>query len=226
MRLYPLALDVEGRECLVVGGGPVALRKARSLLQCGASVTLVCPGGLAGSEVEGAAVIPERYSRAHLKGVFLAIAAATREVNEVVRRDARGMGVLVNVTDDPSGSTFILPASVHKGPFTLSLSTGGRSPLLAARLVRELASSIPASMERLCIALGWLRSQLKGIDPDLRYEVLDMLADPGLAREMAGSMEAALARKIDGLPNLVRNIVLTGFLGGVAFEDIEDWQQG
>ncbi|MEW6081710.1 MAG: bifunctional precorrin-2 dehydrogenase/sirohydrochlorin ferrochelatase [Bacillota bacterium] len=226
MRLYPLALDVEGRECLVVGGGPVALRKARSLLQCGASVTLVCPGGLAGSGVEGAVVVSECYSRAHLKGAFLAIAAATREVNEAVRRDARGMGVLVNVADDLGGSTFILPASARKGPFTLSLSTGGRSPLLAARLVRELADSIPASMERLCIALRWLRPQLKEIDPGLRRQVLDMLADPGLAREMADSVETALARRLDGLPDLVRTIVHTGFLGGVAFEDVEDRDQG
>ncbi len=74
-RFYMACLDLEGRACLVVGGGSVGLEKARGLLDCGAHVTVVAPQ--IEPELEALPVRWRRkaYDATDLDGQFLVVAA-------------------------------------------------------------------------------------------------------------------------------------------------------
>jgi precorrin-2 dehydrogenase/sirohydrochlorin ferrochelatase len=160
--VYMACLDVEGRRCLVVGGGPVAVEKAGGLLACGAHVTLVAPridAACASLELEWRA---RRYRRGDLKGMFLVMAATSeRETNARVHRDAEARGMLCNVADDPELCNFILPAVHREGPITVAVSTGGASPALAKRLRSQIAELVGPGHAALALELEALRPEVK-----------------------------------------------------------------
>jgi len=145
VRYYPLFMDLAGRPCLVVGAGAVAARKARSLLDCGAHVTVVGvrPAAAFRALERRGVVLRERRFRASDVGRQALIIAATddRAVNAAVAAAARRKGIPVNAVDDPEHCTFIVPAVVTRGDLTVAISTGGKSPA-AARLVKERISGI------------------------------------------------------------------------------------
>ena len=124
---------------MVIGGGGVANRKARKLLQARAKVVVISP------EVrpELASVATEAHRRPYregdLKGAFLAFTATdTREVNAAVAQEARERGIPVNVADSLSEGDFALPSTLRRGQLQVAVSTGGASPTLARRIRREL----------------------------------------------------------------------------------------
>jgi precorrin-2 dehydrogenase / sirohydrochlorin ferrochelatase len=135
-------LDLSGRRCVVVGGGAVATRKARKLLQAGAEVAVISPEVL--PELEGMGVETSRrpYEYGDLEGADLAFAATdSREVNAAVAREARERGVRVNVADRPSEGDFAVPSTLRRGGLQVAVSTGGASPTLARRIRDELEAS-------------------------------------------------------------------------------------
>jgi len=180
---YPVFLDVRGMRCLVVGGGPVACRKARTLLEHGAAVTVVgpelCPEmwDLAkGTDVE---VVLGEYDARSLDGVFLAIAATDDAgVNSRVAEDARESGALVNVVDDLKSSRFIAPSYLRRGDVTIAISTGGASPALARRIRTKLETEFGPEYAPLTSLLREVRAQLKDkrvtVSSDAWQEALDL----------------------------------------------------
>jgi len=137
--MYPVMLDVNGRSCLVVGGGGVALRKALGLVDEGARVTVVAPEVVEPLDAMAAAgrlVVERREYRPGEAESFILVIAATddRRVNRQVFQDADGAGVWVNVADDPELCSFHLPARVRRGPLQLTVSSAGRAPFVARRL--------------------------------------------------------------------------------------------
>jgi precorrin-2 dehydrogenase / sirohydrochlorin ferrochelatase len=137
--LYPIFFDLTGRRCVVVGGGEVANRKARKLLQARARVVVISPEIQA--ELESVAVEIHRraYREGDLEGACLAFAATnSREVNAAVAREAKGRGVPVNVADKPCEGDFALPSTLRRGRLQVAVSTGGASPTLARRIRDEL----------------------------------------------------------------------------------------
>jgi precorrin-2 dehydrogenase / sirohydrochlorin ferrochelatase len=137
--LYPIFLDLSGRRCVVVGGGEVANRKARKLLQARARVVVISPEIRA--ELESVAVEIQRrpYREGDLEGAHLAFAATnSREVNAAVAREAKARGVPVNVADEPSEGDFAVPSTLRRGRLQVAVSTGGASPTLARRIREEL----------------------------------------------------------------------------------------
>jgi siroheme synthase-like protein len=137
--LYPIFLDLSDRRCVVVGGGEVANRKARKLLQARARVVVISPE--VGAELESVAVEVHRrpYSVGDLEGAYLAFAATdSREVNAAVAREAKERGIPVNVADRPSEGDFALPSTLRRGGLQVAVSTGGASPTLARKIKDEL----------------------------------------------------------------------------------------
>jgi siroheme synthase-like protein len=159
---YMACLDLEGRRCLVVGGGAVGLEKAAGLAGCGARVTVVSPEldpGFAELDVEWRA---RRYETADLDGVLLVIAAtADRAVNERVSADAEARDLLCNVADVPDLCSFILPAVHREGPIAVAVSTGGASPALAKRLRSQIAALVGPEHAELADELRALRPEVK-----------------------------------------------------------------
>jgi siroheme synthase-like protein len=137
--LYPIFLDLTGRRCVVVGGGAVASRKARKLLQAQAEVVVISPE--VSPELEGVATEVRRrcYEEGDLAGAYLAFATTdAREVNAAVAREARGLGIPVNVADVPEDGDFALPSTLRRGRLQVCVSTGGASPTLAREIRSEL----------------------------------------------------------------------------------------
>jgi precorrin-2 dehydrogenase len=166
---YIACLRLDGRRCLVVGGGEVALEKVEGLLTCGAAVTLVAPTAheeLRALAAEGSIAWEQRgYEPGDLEGSFLVIAATDdSEVNIAVHEDAEARAMLVNVVDVPPLCNFILPAIVRSGPLAIAISTAGASPALAKRMKREIAEQFGEDYARLAVILndarGWAKATL------------------------------------------------------------------
>ncbi|MDP2658441.1 MAG: uroporphyrinogen-III C-methyltransferase [Candidatus Deferrimicrobium sp.] len=139
--LLPVNLNVKGRLCVIVGGGPVANRKCRKLLEHGARARVVSPDFSGGDGAWAFADIDRQerpYGKDALVGAFLAIAATDDpEVNRQVLADAAEMGILAQRADEARGGDFSFPATLRRGNFTVSFATDGISPALAAYLRAE-----------------------------------------------------------------------------------------
>jgi siroheme synthase-like protein len=163
---YPILLNIQGRKCLVVGGGNVALRKVKALLEHGADVEVVsstfCPE-LNQLATDGAIrAIQRDYKVEDLQHAFIAIAATDdAKTNERVAAEARRRGVLTNVVDDPKNSDFIVPSYFERGDVIIAVSTSGRSPALARKIRSELERNFKAEYEQLAIIADEVRSELK-----------------------------------------------------------------
>jgi siroheme synthase-like protein len=163
---YPILLNIRGRKCLVVGGGQVALRKAKTLLEHDANVEVVSPSfcpELNQMATDGAIrTIQRDYKSEDLQHAFIAIAATDDvETNERVASEARQRGVLVNVVDDPKNSDFIVPSYLKRGDVIVAVSTSGRSPALARKIRSELERNFKAEYEHLATIADEVRSKLK-----------------------------------------------------------------
>jgi len=186
---FPVSLDVKGAPCLVVGGGRVALQKARALLKAGARVTVVSPAICPALKRLDARHLRKRFRAADVEGAFLAVAATDEpDVNRAVHRACVRSGVLVNVVDVPELCTFIVPAVVRRGPVTIAVSTGGRSPALAKAIRKDLERLYPRSLGRLATRIGRARRRILRALPasPARTRLLKGLAS-GLSFRQAGA---------------------------------------
>ena len=171
MDYYPAFLDLRGRRCLVVGGGAIAERKVESLLECGARVKVVtreATDGLSELARRGHIELEMRdYASGDLAGIFLIIAATDDPaVQASIGGEAKERGLLVNVVDDPANCTFIVPAVARRGELSIAVSTGGRSPALAARIRERLESLFGPEYGEWVDLLGQLRETLAERFPD------------------------------------------------------------
>ena len=125
MDYLPLFHNLQGRQVLVVGGGDIALRKARLLSEAGAVLHVVAP------EIDPllAQLVEQKHGRAtqrgyadgDLSGCVLAIAATDDQaLNARVSQDARALGIPVNVVDSPELCSVIFPAIVDRSPLIVA----------------------------------------------------------------------------------------------------------
>jgi siroheme synthase-like protein len=195
---YPVSLNVTGRACLVVGGGKIAARKARSLLSCGATVTVIA----AAVSDDMQALAPSLSAlerREYAKGdaaAFRLVVTATGvpAVDGAVSADAEAAGVWANCADDPTRCSFILPAVHRDGAVTVSVSTGGLSPALASWLRTHLAEDAGDGLGVLAQLLGEARTSLK--QAGLSREAVDwapLLDGPVLDLIRCGDIDNARA---------------------------------
>jgi len=166
LRTYPIMLDLRGRRAVVVGGGPVGLRKVRSLVDAGANVTLVAKALADDEDLRGVAVIRQGYRPEMLAGAFLVFACTDeRDANARIAADARKAGALCNAADQPDDCDFFLPACIRDGDVVLAIGTGGRCPALAAMLKRKLQTAVPPDLGCFAELLGDLRGKLQAAVP-------------------------------------------------------------
>ena len=170
MKLYPINLDIAGKLCTVIGGGEVALRKIRGLLQVEAVVKVIAPEVCA--EVEelfqrGEIFLTrEKFSADMLGDEILLIAATDNpEVNRQAAESARAKKILANVAEG-AGGNFFVPSRITRGDLLLTISTGANSPAFA-RFVRlmleaELDDKIGAGLE----LIARRRAEVKRLLPD------------------------------------------------------------
>ena len=167
---YPVNLNITDRLCLVVGGGEVALRKVRSLLEAGADVVVVAPDVHKLLKADDRVEVRLRAFRdVDLHGMFVVVVATDDPVtNRTVARDAMDMGCLVNVVDCPALSNFIVPALCRRGDLAISVSTGGASPSLARRIREKLEEQFGEEYAEFVSVLGDLRAEVIEKIPDAK----------------------------------------------------------
>jgi precorrin-2 dehydrogenase/sirohydrochlorin ferrochelatase len=215
MKVYPVSLRIEGRRCVVIGGGEVATRKVASLIAAGARVTVVSPAlsdDLQARVERGeVAHVARSYRRGDLHGARLAFAAAGDEqAHAAMAEEAEEHGVLLNVADRPRWCTFLAPSVMSRGELTVAVSTGGASPALARRVREQIEDALGPQYERALLLLGRLRDYLREREPRaeergrifsglVRSELLELLRRPD-----AGAVDRLLSRHVGAGVSLAR----------------------
>ena len=165
MSFYPINLDIKNRGCLVVGGGAVASRKARTLAECGAIVTVVSPefspSLQALEKASAVTLICRSYETSDLDGKFLVIGATNDEaLNRRINADAENRHMLCNIADVPDICNFILPSIIRRGDLVIAVSTSGKSPAFAKKLRKDLEKNFGDEYARFLTLMGTIRNKL------------------------------------------------------------------
>ena len=140
MKYYPVFLDLKDKSTVVVGGGRVAERKVRPLINAGALVKVISPGitGMLRKLRDKGLIkhLKRNYRSGDLKGAFIVIAAtSSANTNAKIAQEAEH---LVNVIDAPSEGNYIVPSLVERNPLTIAISTGGASPAVSKAVRKEI----------------------------------------------------------------------------------------
>jgi siroheme synthase-like protein len=163
---YPIFFNLQGKRCVVIGGGKVALRKVKMLLECEAVVTVISPEFRREisrlSKEKEIHLIQREYKAGDLKDAMIAIACTDmKKVNRKVVDEAKKAGVLINVADDPESSDFIIPSFFRRENLTVAVSTAGVSPALARKIRTKLEKDFGEEYASLLSLIGEVRSTIK-----------------------------------------------------------------
>jgi precorrin-2 dehydrogenase/sirohydrochlorin ferrochelatase len=187
MKYYPVHLDINNRKVLVVGGGSVGTRKVKTLLDCGARVTVVSPEvsrQLRELAASGDIKLAERsYQSEDLNGVFVVIGATDDEtLNQQISSDADRLNTLCNIADRPEVCNFILPSIVHREDLVITISTSGKSPALAKKLRQALENQFGEEYGTLLQLMGAIRKKLlqQTHEPEVHKPLFEQLINSDL----------------------------------------------
>ena len=163
---YPIFLNLQGKRCVVVGGGQVAHRKVKMLLEGGANVFVISPKPHPEikrlSKRKAIHLIQRDYKAGDIKDAVVTLACTdVKDVNRKVADEAKKAEVLVNVADDPERSDFITPSFFKRGNLTVAVSTAGVSPAYARKIRTKLQKSFGEEYASLLSLIGEVRSKLK-----------------------------------------------------------------
>lgn len=168
---------------MVIGGGKVALRKIKTLLECGADITVISPSldpeitELV--EAKGIDHISREYEPEDTKDAFMTIAATdVTETHLKIAEEARNQRTLVNISDSPEQSDFIVPSFFRRGDLILAVSTSGRSPALAKKIRTRLEQVFGEEYGLLLSMIKDIREEFKkqgvGISAESWQKALDL----------------------------------------------------
>ena len=205
MSYYPVFLELDGKIALVVGGGKVAQRKVETLLECGASISIVSKELthklkqlIEDSEVR---FLGEELKDEFFDDAFIIIAATDdKDLNHKVSERARDRGLLVNAVDQPADCNFIVPSIVKKGDLLIAISTSGKSPALSKKIRKRLEVQFGNEYETFLNLMGRLRKEILAMglaqeeNSRIFHEVVDGGIMEALARGDREEVESTLAK--------------------------------
>ncbi|HWR54582.1 MAG TPA: bifunctional precorrin-2 dehydrogenase/sirohydrochlorin ferrochelatase [Bryobacteraceae bacterium] len=193
---YPVLLKLEGKRCVVVGGGWDTDERVRALAEAGAQVTLICPAvydTLEGIEFRH---VRRKFQPGDLEGAFLVVSCpADRSENAAIWAEAEARGIPMNAVDDAPHCTFIFPAIHRQRDLIVTVSSSGKSPALASRIRDRLAGELGPEYADFLDLLGELRAEVIRRFPgfERRREIWYRLVDSEALHHLkSGSPETAL----------------------------------
>ncbi len=200
---YPVYFSLRCRKCLVIGGGKVAERKVKSLLESGASIVLVSP-----SLTEDLSKLVKKhkihylhreYSSEDLEGCFLVISATDdADTNKKVSEDCHARNIPVNVVDEPDRCSFIVPSVMRRGDLCIAVSTGGKSPLLARKIRERLEELFGIEYAEYLKLMGGLRKSIiqEVLDRQSRRKIFECLVNSDILKLIQKGEKELVKEKI------------------------------
>lgn len=192
MSYYPIFLNLTYKKALVVGGGLVAQRKVETLLEHGASTSVVSQKLTVRlkelAEEKKIQYLGPEFSEEYLDDMFLVIAATDdQELNHRVSLCAQERGLLVNAVDQPEDCNFIVPSIVRRGDLQVAISTSGKSPALARKLRQELEVQFGEEYEKLLSLMGSIREVVlsRGLSQDENKRIFKSIVESDILKAMA-----------------------------------------
>lgn len=196
MSYFPMFIDLNGKHCVIVGGGAVALRKAKALLSFGAKVFVVAPVILEELNHSNVTFRTREFLEDDINDAFLVIAATNDEdLNQQIVRLCKERSVFVNSATTKENGTFLFPGLVKKKDITIGVSTAGKSPAVTKRICEDITKQIPDSYAEILDQLEEARNEVKlrVKEQKRRKEILHKLI--GIAMEG----EPLTMERIDGV---------------------------
>ena len=182
MAVFPLFVRLDGKKCVIVGGGRVAYRKICSLLEFGADVTVVT--AQATEEVRQLwklgriKLIYGSCFEKELENAFLVLAATSdRELNSRIYRECAARGIFVNVADSLEECTFIFPSVVKRSDVVIGISTSGKSPALAKQIRLRVEKIFPGGFEEVADIIANARKEAEMILKEAEESKKKIIAD-------------------------------------------------
>ena len=173
----PLFIEMEGKKVLVVGGGEVALRRAKTVLEAGAEVTLIAPQREPGWEELSVQWRKEKYEDQPVEGYDLVIIATDNSaVNETLNRRCKEKNIPVNDATRGREGTVIFPGVVRSGGFTAAVTSEGKTPFLTRKVKGAIAALLSEYNEDLLRLLSETRSYIIENYPREKETLLRKLA--------------------------------------------------
>ena len=176
MSFYPVMLDLSGKDCLVVGGGRVALRKVTGLLRADAVVTVIASHfnphfSLLAKRIT---MVTRSFSETDIQKKYSLIIGATDTpaINTAISRKAAMLGIPCNIVDQPELCSFIVPAIVNRGNITIAVSTNAASPRLSRYIKKKIADIIGTEYTQLASYMAEIRIRARSLLSDPQYRCL------------------------------------------------------
>ncbi len=166
MAYFPIFTQIEGKRCLIIGGGKVAARKVHILLEYGADVVVVAEKVC----VEIKESLPEKnvfehdfaFFETEIRKAFLVVAATSnREENHHIAELCHTCNVLVNVADSEAESSFIFPSVIRRGDISIGINSGTGSPTVSKHIRKQIEKAVPDYYADIAVFMGELRQYVK-----------------------------------------------------------------
>jgi len=198
-----MMVKIEGRKCLVVGGGKVAEDKIAGLIPHGPKITVVSPRTVSGIQKHARNGVlswkKRRFSQKDLDSAFLVIAATnSSRINSIIFHACQKNGTLCNAVDDPENCDFFYPAIVRRGALQIAISTHGLSPALASRLRRELEQQFGPEWADWLQDVGAKRREIqsKRMSKNQKRKQLMEIAAPSAFQEFMRKRDGSGSKKL------------------------------
>ena len=161
MNRFPLCINLEDKNFLVVGSGMIARRKLLAIGDFTRNITVISKKGAEGLAREGIKVVNKCFDDKDLEGFDFVIAATgSREQDEAIVAACKSRGIPVNAADDREECDFFLPGIIKRGDLVVSVSTSGKSPAYSKHLREQIEDIIPENIEKVLDIMGELRKIL------------------------------------------------------------------
>lgn len=166
MPFFPMFIDIERKECVIIGAGVVAFRKVEALLEFGANITVI--GRKVCNEIyaleDKIHIYQKDYETTDIEQAYLVVAATNdTALNARISIEAQSRKIPVNVVDVMEECTFIFPAYIKRGDIAIGITSSGKSPLISQKIKRMIEHILPPFLEELTNTLGEVRQRVKNI---------------------------------------------------------------
>lgn len=163
MAYFPMFIDIEHKPCLIVGGGKVAFRKARVLLDFGAKVYVEAPEILdvicsdSRIHIRSKAFAPE-----DVMGMALVVAATDDvRLNHQISQVCQQKNIPVNAVDQIQDCSFIFPSYLRQQDVVAAYSSSGKSPVVTQYLKRQTTDLVTPRLGEITALLGSIREKVQ-----------------------------------------------------------------